>query len=158
APLVVTTTVRGGIFMPRYHGRVNVALMGQRIGDVLQPPRFRPLPNSPVFRLGTEETARVLNVVGDLRLGRAVGYDDWPVTVPSDAKGGSRRHTGIMGRPGGGKSTTVAGFVAEAQRAGIATILLDVEGEYTFLAEATDDPTMTTLLDREGRVPAGVEK
>ena len=56
APLVVTSTVRGAIFMPRYHGRVQVAIMGEELDGTLEPPRYRPLPNSPVFVVGQEET------------------------------------------------------------------------------------------------------
>ncbi|MER3487153.1 MAG: DUF853 domain-containing protein, partial [Chloroflexota bacterium] len=55
APLVVTTTVRGGIFMPRYHGRVQVELLGERVDGALSPPRYRPLPNSPVYLLDEDE-------------------------------------------------------------------------------------------------------
>ena len=119
APLVVTTTVHGGVFMPRYHGRVQVDLLGERIDGVLQPPRYRPLPNSPVFVVSEDETAGVLNVGGDIRLGLAVGHDEVVVGVPSDNKGVLPRHTGIIGTTGGGKSTTVAGFVAHAQAAGL---------------------------------------
>ncbi|HEY8447894.1 MAG TPA: DUF87 domain-containing protein, partial [Thermomicrobiales bacterium] len=121
APLVVTTTVRGGIFMPRYHGRVQVQLLGERIDGALSPPRFRPLPNSPVFVLDEEETAKALGVGGDVRLGLAVGHDRLVVGIPSDKKSVLPRHTGIIGTTGGGKSTTVAGLIAQAQRAGIAT-------------------------------------
>jgi uncharacterized protein len=156
APLVVTTTVRGGIFMPKYHGRVQVQLLGERVDAALEPPRFRPLPNSPVFLLEEAETAAVLGVDGDLRLGLAVGHEAIPVGIPSDKKSVLPRHTGIIGTTGAGKSTTVAGFVAQAQRAGFAVVLLDVEGEYTFLGEPTDDPAMQVLLHGRGRRAGGV--
>jgi DNA helicase HerA-like ATPase len=156
APLVVTTAVHGGVFMPRFHGRVQVDLLGERVDGVLQPPRYRPLPNSPVFVLGEEETADVLRVGGDIRLGLAVGHEHVPVGLPSARKSVLPRHTAIVGTTGGGKSTTVAGLIAEAQRAGLALVLLDVEGEYTHLDEPTDDQTMVALLRRQGRHPAGV--
>jgi DNA helicase HerA-like ATPase len=156
APLVVTTTVHGGMFIPRYHGRVQIELLGERVSGVLQPPRFRPLPNSPVFPLSEQETATVLRVGGDIRIGLAVGHEHVEVGIPSTNKGVLPRHTGIIGTTGGGKSTTVAGFIAQAQKAGIATILLDVEGEYAFLNQPTDDPRMISLLNRRGATPAGV--
>jgi len=156
APLVVTTTVHGGIFMPRYHGRIQVELMGERVDGVLQPPRFRPLPNSPVFALTEAETAAVLRVGGDIRIGLAVGHEHVPVGIPSAQKSVLPRHTGIIGTTGGGKSTTVAGFIAQAQAAGVAIVLLDVEGEYSYLDEPTSDRTMQTLLARQKRQPAGV--
>lgn len=158
APLVVTTTVRGGIFMPKYHGRVQVDLLGERVGGALEPPRFRPLPNSPVFVLDEAETAAALGVDGDLRLGLAVGHEAIPVGIPSDKKSVLPRHTGIIGTTGGGKSTTVAGFVVRAQQAGFAVVLLDVEGEYTYLGEPTDDPQMQEVLHRRGLQRTGVSK
>src|SRR5947209_5689559 len=33
APVVVTTTVRGAVFMPHYHGRVQVELLGEQLTD-----------------------------------------------------------------------------------------------------------------------------
>src|SRR5581483_9784208 len=113
APLVVQTTVRGAILMPRYHGRVHVELLGEELpGGKLIPPRYRPLPNSPVFALGADETAAALRLGGELRLGRVVGNEQVEVAVPIGSKEVLPRHTAILGTTGGGKSTTVAGLVA----------------------------------------------
>jgi uncharacterized protein len=154
--LVITTTIHGGMFMPSHHGRVQVELLGQRIDGVLQPPQFRPLPNSPVFVLDEKETVDVLRVGGDIRLGLAVGHREVAVGVPSTSKSILPRHTAIIGTTGGGKSTTVAGLIAQAQKAGLAVVLLDVEGEYTYLDEPTNDKTMVTRLAHIGSRPAGV--
>lgn len=117
APAVITTTVRGGIFMPRYHGRVQVELLGEELADgVLGPPRFRPLPNSPAFALSSKETADVLKVAGTLRLGLAVGDEAIELAVPADRKSVLPRHTGILGTTGGGKSTTVNRLVDQVLR------------------------------------------
>ena len=37
APIVVTTTVRGATFMPRYHGRIQVEILGEEIDGILVP-------------------------------------------------------------------------------------------------------------------------
>jgi hypothetical protein len=66
------------------------------------------------------------------------------------------RHTAVLGTTGGGKSTTVAGLVCGAARAGLAVVLLDVEGEYTHLHEPADDPRMQALLAERGLRPGGV--
>src|SRR6185295_17160946 len=66
------------------------------------------------------------------------------------------RHTAILGTTGGGKSTTVARLVQQAQEAGCAVVLLDVEGEYTFLHEPSEDAGMLAALDRRGLKPAGI--
>ncbi|GIW04407.1 MAG: hypothetical protein KatS3mg059_1027 [Thermomicrobiales bacterium] len=156
APLVVTTTVRGGIFMPRYHGRVQVEIMGERVDGALSPPRYRPLPNSPVYLLDEDETAAALGVDGDIRLGLAVGHEQVIVGIPSDRKSVLPRHTGIIGTTGGGKSTTVAGLIAQAQAAGAATVVLDIEGEYTFLHQPADNDAMQRLLAQRGLQARGV--
>ena len=57
------------------------------------------------------------------------------VGAPSDSKAVFPRHTAVLGTTGGGKSNTVAGLVKRATDAGMAVVLLDVEGEYTHLHE-----------------------
>ncbi|HEU4323876.1 MAG TPA: ATP-binding protein [Roseiflexaceae bacterium] len=158
SPLIITTAVRGGIFMPRYHGRVQVELLGEEVDGVLAPPRLRPLPNSPVFVLDTADTAATLRLEGDVELGIPVGYEDLTVAFPSDKKSVLPRHLGILGTTGGGKSTTVSGLVDNFQRAGVATVLIDTEGEYTQIYQPTDDPTMKTTLGKRGRSPHGVKQ
>ncbi|MGL4651769.1 MAG: helicase HerA-like domain-containing protein, partial [Caldilineaceae bacterium] len=158
APIVVTTTVRGAQFLPRYHGRVQVAILAEEVEGVAEPPRYRPLPNSPVFALSEDETRRHLGLVHEnaIRLGYAVGYDALEVVAPARRKSVLPRHLAVLGTTGGGKSTTVSGLVSEFAAAGIATILIDTEGEYTTIGKPTDDPTMLRLLERMGRKAAGV--
>lgn len=157
APVMVTTSVHGAVFLPRYHGRVQVELLGEELdGGTLAPPRFRPLPNSRVYLLGREETERALKVAGDLRLGLAVGHEELVVRLPARTKAVLPRHLGILGTTGGGKSTTVAGLLAGLQRAGVATIVFDTEGEYTEIGAPSDDPTMLSALARRGLERRGV--
>ncbi len=158
APVMITTSVRGGIFMPRYHGRVHVELLGEQLGGVVIPPRLRPLPNSPVFVLDADQTRQTLALQGDVELGVPVGYEDIAAAIPSDRKAVLPRHVGILGTTGGGKSTTVSGLVAEFQRAGLASVLIDTEGEYTQIYEPTDDPVMLAALGKRKRMPRGVER
>ena len=155
--LLVTVTAQGGVFLPPYHGRVQLAILGEELDDgTLVPPRLRPLPNSPVFVLSDEEAARVLRAEGDIRLGLVVGHRNVPVGIPSSKKEVLPRHTAILGTTGGGKSTTVAGLVQQAQAADLAVILLDVEGEYTFLHEPTEDRRMRSALEERGLAAAGI--
>jgi uncharacterized protein len=156
ANVIVATAVRGGIFMPRYHGRVQVELLGEEVEGQLLPPRFRPLPNSPVHVLGLDDKRRALRADGNLRLGVALGDEELDIGVPSDRKSVLPRHVAVLGTTGGGKSTTIGTLVSEAQRAGIAVVLLDTEGEYVHLAEPSDDVVMRTALARRGLEPAGV--
>jgi uncharacterized protein len=156
-PMVVTT-VKGGLLMPKYHGRAQVEIIGERVkeGTVVSP-RRRPKPNSPVFVLDAGETAQILQIRGNLRLGLADSFDELPVCVPADSKNVFPRHLGILGTTGGGKTTTVAGVVAKAQTQGMAIILIDTEGEYCAINEPAQKPEMLQALSRCGLKPDGVE-
>jgi uncharacterized protein len=157
APPVVATAIRGGFFLPEYHGLVIVEIAGEEKRPLqVQPHRFRPLPNSPVWALTEAEVREFLKTGGNIRLGCAFGHEDLEVAFPSDRKEVLPRHTGILGTTGGGKSTTVANLVAQLRAAGTAVILLDTEGEYTEMDQPTDDPTMEGILQELGRQPAGV--
>lgn len=159
SPIVITVTVQGSIFMPKYHGRVQVAILGEQTEDGLMPPRFRPLPNSPAFPLSEAETAQVLQISPDgltVPLGCAMGHERLTVSIPADKRGVLARHTAILGTTGGGKTTTVSGMINNFQQADLATVLIDTEGEYTVMNEPTDKETMRKLLARRGLEPAGV--
>jgi DNA helicase HerA-like ATPase len=156
ANVIVTTTVRGGIFMPRYHGRVQVELLGEEVDGALVPPRFRPLPNSVVTVLETAEKAAALQAGGTLRLGTVLGDEDVEVGIPVDKKSVLPRHTAILGTTGGGKSTTIGRLLAGAQQADMAVVVLDTEGEYVHIGEQTTDPSMLVALGRRGLAPAGI--
>jgi DNA helicase HerA-like ATPase len=155
--VLIAVATRGGDYLPPFHGRIQVTLLGEQLADgSLTPPRLRPLPHSPVYRLSDAESARVLKAEGDLRLGLAVGHETVTVGVPSDAKSVLPRHTAVLGTTGSGKSTTIAGMVRQAQQAGMAVVLLDVEGEYVHLHEPTSDNRMQAGLTERGLKPGGV--
>jgi DNA helicase HerA-like ATPase len=143
--------------LPPYHGRVHLVILGEELADgSLAPPRLRPLPNSPVSGLRDHEAAGVLGGEGDIRLGSVVGYGDVGVSIPSEKKAVLPRHLAVLGTTGGGKSTTVARLIQEAQATGMAVILLDVEGEYTQIHKPTDNEKMLAALKDRGLTPAGV--
>jgi DNA helicase HerA-like ATPase len=158
APIVVTTTVRGTTFMPRYHGRVQVEILGEEVDGILEPPRFRPLPNSPVFVIEPEETRTLLGLINDLELGYAVGFENMAVQIPSKRKSVLPRHVGVLGTTGGGKSTTVSGLIHQFSKAGIFTVVIDTEGEYTQMDRPTEDANMIRLLKRLNRQAEGVKE
>ena len=159
APVIVTATVRGrgNILISTFHGRVQVELIGEELPDGgTIPPRRRPLPNSPVFPLSSDETAKVLRTTGNIRLGIAESHDDIVVGIPS-SKSVLPRHLGVLGTTGGGKSTTVSGLVSQLQMSNSAVILLDTEGEYTSINQPTEDPVMIKALERRNLKPEGVQ-
>ncbi len=158
SPPIVISTVQGGMLLPKYHGRAQVEILGERLENgTIVPPRRRPKPNSPVFPLGPNETAETLGIRGDLRIGLAEGFDELEFCIPARDKSVLPRHLGILGTTGGGKSTTVSGLVAKAQRENMAIILIDTEGEYTALHQPTDDEDMQAACAQLGLTPQGVE-
>lgn len=158
SPILVTSNVRGGTFMPRFHGRALVEVIGEERDGKLITPRFRPIPNNPVFVLSTEETKAALKIGGDIKLGVTMGHDDITVAIPSNKKAVLPRHIGILGTTGGGKSTTVSGMVNQFQKRGIATILIDTEGEYTHIDQPTEDENMLAGLKQRRIEPEGVHQ
>ena len=157
SPIVVATTVQGRIFLPRYHGRAEVQILGEEVDGQVVPARYRPKPSSPVFAMSDEETRRTLQVDGTIRLGTVVGQDEIEVKIPSDRKAVLPRHLAVIGTTGSGKSTTVSGMVHQFQSAGVATVLFDVEGEYTEIDLPTDDDRMRAALERRGLRPEGTK-
>ncbi len=140
-----------------YHGRAEIEILGEESGGKLVPPGRRPRPKSPVFLLDDAESEHVLGMSGDLCLGMVVGYDYMEARFHPMDKSILPRHTGIIGTTGGGKSTTVATLIHRAQEAGIATIVFDVEGEYTHVDKPTEDPVMLEALRRRGHKAQGVK-
>jgi DNA helicase HerA-like ATPase len=157
SPVLIAVATRGGEYLPPYHGRLEVRLLGEELaGCTLAPPRLRPLPHSAVVPLTPGESAKVLKCNGDLRLGEAVGHGALTVGIPANAKAVLPRHTAILGTTGAGKSTTVAGLIARARAAGMAVVVLDVEGEYTCLHEPANEPATVARLADLGMTPAGI--
>lgn len=154
---IVISAVHGRMLMPRYHGRAQVEIIGERLNDgAVVPPRRRPRPNSAVYPLDSAETSQVLRLSGDLRLGMADGFDDLSVSVPSHSKSVLPRHMGIIGTTGGGKSTTVSGMIAKLQESKTAAILFDTEGEYCAANEPTTDQHMMAALKRSNMAARGI--
>ncbi len=157
SPMLVSVAVNGALMTPKYHGRVQVEILGEELEDgSVVPPRRRPLPNSPVFVLSGEETAKVLRLEGEIRTGLADNQEDVEIRVPA-TKNVWPRHIGYLGTTGGGKSTTVSGEIAQLKHGNFAVIILDTEGEYTAINEPTRDQQMLRALKRRGLKPSGID-
>ena len=157
SPSLVVSAVNQGIFLPSYHGRVQIEILGEETQDGVTTPRHRPLPNSPAFLVDDAEMARLLRSQGDVRLGVVTGHPDVAIHVPADQKSVFPRHLGVLGTTGGGKSTTVANMISELQKAAAAVILFDTEGEYTTIDRPSDDATMAAARKARGLDIRGVE-
>jgi hypothetical protein len=157
SPIVEMSTVRGQKVWARYHGRAHVQILGEEVTGQLIPPRFRPKPNSPVHVLSPDETAAALKLEGNVCLGTVVGQDEIEVRISTEKKEVLPRHTGILGTTGGGKSTTVSGYISSLQKAGVAAIVIDVEPEYTDIDRPTEDPKMLAALAGRGQKARGTD-
>jgi len=70
SPMLTAVATHGGDYLPPYHGRFQVTILGEELKDgALVPPRLRPVPNSPVFVLDDAEAGKVLKCGGAVRLG-----------------------------------------------------------------------------------------
>ena len=128
-------------------------MRGRHAAAAAAPPAAR---TAPCIVLDDAEAGADARHRGDIRLGLAVNYAGLDVGVPSDAQGRvpaphrhPRHHRRRQVHDGGR-------LVQQAQAAGMAVILLDVEGEYAFLHEPTDDARMLTALADRGLKPRGV--
>src|SRR5690606_37784678 len=57
APVLVSSAAHNAVFMPNYHGRAQVLVLGEKTEHALVPPRRRPRPNSPVRLLDAQEAS-----------------------------------------------------------------------------------------------------
>lgn len=158
SPIVVNITVEEGIsFIPKYHGRASITVLGEELEDgTLVPPRRRPRPNSPIYVLTVGESMELLKVAGDVPVGRVFGDDDIVVALDSSRKDQFPRHSAILGTTGAGKTTTVTGIIKGVQQCKWGQVLVDVEGDYARINEPTDNPRMIAALKKCGMSAAGV--
>jgi DNA helicase HerA-like ATPase len=157
SPLLEQNTVQGSRLLARYHGRAHVQLVGEEADGQLVPPRFRPRPNSSVHVLNEDETSNALKLGGDLRIGLVMGHENLAVHVPTTEKGVLPRHVAVVGSTGGGKSQTISNMVNGLQASGVATILVDVEGEYTEIDQPAAHKALVEALKLRGKTPAGTK-
>jgi uncharacterized protein len=157
SPLLEQNTVLGNRLLARYHGRAHVHIVGEEADGQLVPPRLRPRPNSPVHVLGDDETSTALKLGGDLRVGIVMGHERLVVNVPTTEKGVLPRHLAVVGSTGGGKSQTMGNMVHGLQCSGVATIIVDVEGEYTEIDQPATHEKIVKALELRGKSPAGTK-
>jgi len=133
-------------------------LLGEIRGDGhILPTPTRPRPYSRTYLFPPRRLEQMLGLAGDLDIGHLLGYPQVRVRAPSDSKNFLPRNVGIFGTVGSGKSNTVQVLMEEAVGAGWAAVVVDVEGEYVRMNEATTDSALATLLGSEfGRDAEGV--
>ena len=126
-------------------------------GTHVRPGDTRPSPGSTVTVLPNDQLRRLLDIDGDIQLGRLSGHEDIAVCTASESKDFLPRNVGIFGTVGSGKSNTAQVLIEEAAAAGWAVVVVDVEGEYVRMDQPSSDARLGRLL-REGYGidPAGI--
>jgi DNA helicase HerA-like ATPase len=136
--------------------RIRVEVEGELAGRKTADTPDRPSPGSTVRSLGADKVGELLGCSGDMNFGTLAGWDAVPVGLQARSKEVLPRNVGIFGTVGSGKSNTAQVLVEEAAARGWAVLVLDVEGEYVGMDEASEMPNLEATLARHGRRPAGM--
>lgn len=156
SPQLIATAVSGFQTLPRHHGRLQAAILGEKTPKGIVPAHRRPRPNAAVHLVPDAEVSAILNLQGNMRLGLLNGHEDVEIRTDTHKKSILPRHTAHIGTTGGGKSTGVGRTIYELQKAGACVVAFDVEGEYTALNEPTANEGLAEVLVQRGLTPDGV--
>jgi DNA helicase HerA-like ATPase len=145
-------------FRPDFHGVCYAEIMGEldmtemRINGSF----VRPKPQSAVFPLSGDQIEKLLQLHGDMYIGRLDGYENVRVKFPSNKNSALPRNVGIFGTVGSGKTNTSQVIIEEAAKHNWAVVVLDVEGEYVEMDKPSDQASVMPLFSKFGIIAAGV--
>lgn len=142
--------------VPEYHGWIRIEILGEERGGTLSGAVRRPHPASPVLPYDSSMMSSMLNLDGDIRMGLLDNYEDVFVEV-QDEKAVVPRNWLTVGTIGSGKSNTNQVFIEETLAAGYAQVVVDPEGEYIFMDQPSEMPSVGEDLEKFGRAPQGVK-
>jgi len=145
-------------FRPTYYVYGTIEILGEVVaGEHVLPTATRPRPYSEIYVFPENRLREMLGITGDFYLGHLMGYSGVQVQADVQSKNFLPRNVGIFGTVASGKSNTTQVLAEEALAAGWAVVVIDVEGEYVRMNEATADANMAKLLtDAYGLEPSGV--
>lgn len=143
--------------VPEYHGWIQVEILGEERDGTLSGAVRRPHPASPILPYDSMMMAAMLNLDGNIRMGMLDNYEDVFVQVDGNNKGVVPRNWLTVGTIGSGKTNTCQVFIEETLAAGYAQVVVDPEGEFIFMDEASSAPNIKEDLQPFGRAPAGVK-
>jgi DNA helicase HerA-like ATPase len=136
--------------------QAEIELQGELVEGRARASKSRPVSRAVVRELSADEVADQLGFSGDMVLGAISGQENIWFRLQSQNKGVLPRNLGIFGTVGSGKSNTAQVVIEEASANGWAVIVLDVEGEYTEMDEASVDMSLMKKLAHFEKDPGGV--
>jgi DNA helicase HerA-like ATPase len=147
-------------FRPTYYVFGNIEILGQLLNDErVIPTSTRPRPYCEIYIFPPDRLCKLLEIEGNVLLGHLMGYDEERIEIRADSENKNflPRNVGIFGTIGSGKSNTVQVLVEESISANWAAVIIDVEGEYVKMNEATNQPDMIAILRQRYELePRGV--
>ncbi|MCJ7804202.1 ATP-binding protein [Patescibacteria group bacterium] len=144
--------------VPNYFASINIEILGELEKNHIKYSGTRPLPQSKVITLSDEEIIDILNLKeGNFIIGNVEGYENAIVKMDGNKKEILPRNVGIFGTVGSGKTNSSQVLIEEAATNGWAVIILDVEGEYGSMNEATDNKEAEIKLKKFNMKPEGIE-
>ncbi len=153
-------TVRGEFFQrpPPFYASFSIEILGELKRGRLESTYTRPKPKSPVIEVASKEIESILGFRGDMVLGYIIGYKGVKLRFSSGDPNFLPRNVGIFGTVGSGKTNTAQVLIEEALSGGWSVFVLDVEGEYTYMDNPSDDDLMVRVLKSTfGVEPEGVK-
>ncbi len=144
-------------FIPEYHGRVVIEILGEERSGTLLGAVRRPHPGSPIKPYDQSMMQSMLHLDGKICLGYLDNYEEIFVRIRENDKGIIPRNWLTVGTIGSGKSNTNQVFIEETLATGFAQVVLDPEGEYIFMDQPTDGQGVAEELAHFGRKPQGVK-
>jgi len=145
-------------FRPDFHGVCYAQIMGEL--NVEQMKTYgtfvRPRPQAAVYPLTGEQIEKLLELSGDMYIGKLDGYEGVRVRIPSDKNAALPRNIGIFGTVGSGKTNTSQVLIEEAASHNWAVIVLDVEGEYVDMDKPSEQKSLLPRFEEFGIKPTGV--
>jgi len=142
--------------LPSFYVLARAEILGELRDGAMFGTATRPIPKSVVRDLSTEDIEKLIGLRGDMILGALSGYPGVLVTLESKSKKVLPRNVGIFGTVGSGKTNTAQVLIEEASHNRYAVVVLDVEGEYTAMDEATKETHLMEKLSASGRKPEGL--
>ncbi|MFX0209971.1 MAG: helicase HerA-like domain-containing protein, partial [Candidatus Hodarchaeota archaeon] len=158
--LAQTSILKGESFpsVPNYYAVGGIEILGELIEKKVFGTGTRPAPQAIVNELSSDEVKSLLHIEGDLLLGTLDGYPDIKVSLKSTEKKVIPRNIGIFGTVGSGKTNTAQVVIEEASEAKYAIIIVDVEGEYISMDQASTEKNLIPVLEKYGKEAEGLSK